>query len=576
MCDKNAFLAVGVGAGATAVIVAVLHWLQSLGLASSDVVPATLPVAVAVIVAVGCWALLLWLFWQTRLDPKQPGYALTVVLSVVMICVSLEALAGMSALLWLRGVSLPATSGAPSLWRAEGHYLWHLVDSIPLLSAPRTLGWRDPQPFTDYISGALLLAFKVAIIAPLIRLGLSGYQFYETSRGQVMAKHEEKQKRRQEERWKKQAGKRLQRGMKLPDWQSRSGESFWFLPVLMGLLGVAVVAMVVLADPGSWANHWLASHWLDRLPSEVSVRNVHLSLGWLHAGSGWLHAGSPWLPLVALILLIGMATSLLDGVSPDNARSAPAVAGTILTYLVLLALLTLVAAAISLALLRIGVAIARPKIPSASQPQAAVNSYAWAIADALPGPDIPRTLNWTLQYRFVDHWSKALLFLYKIAFVMVLLFPVYRTLRVYTASRPAAAVEPSLSAAQRFLNSLLTAQKALDRLQGWSVSMRPQKDVRSFYYLAARHALDDLESALEDVRSLFGDSDVASKAYAAESSARDRFERSTIMSYGAGLRPTPIDRDERQALDRDIDKYSRSASETLHNAANEQQLYRAG
>jgi hypothetical protein len=173
----------------------------------------------------------------------------------------------------------------------------------------------------------------------------------------------------------------------------------------------------------------------------------------------------------------------------------------------------------------------------------------------------------------VDHWSKALLLLYKIAFIIVLLFPVYRILRVYAASRPRGAAEPSLSTARHFLKSLLAARTALNRLQGWSVSVRPQKESWSSVYLAARRALDELESALEGVWSLFGDIDVARKADAAETAARNQFERSTMTSYGGRLRPTSIDLDERQSFDRSIYEYSRSASEALQNAANEQ-LYR--
>jgi hypothetical protein len=169
---KVATLAVRVSV-VTAVVVVALHWLQYAGLSSRNVVLAALPVGGAGIVAVAAWAFLLRLIWKMRLDPNQPGYALAAVISVFMICVSLEAFAGLSTFLWQYKMIRPATPD-PSLWQTEGHYVWHLVDSVPLLSIPRTLDWRDPHPFVDHLSGALLLAFKIAIIAPLIRLGLSG------------------------------------------------------------------------------------------------------------------------------------------------------------------------------------------------------------------------------------------------------------------------------------------------------------------------------------------------------------------------------------------------------------------
>src|ERR1022692_32824 len=106
------------GTSVAATVVVVLHWLQAGGLGSSDVALAALPVGVAGIVAVGFWAFSPRMFWETRLDPNQPGYALAVVLSVVMICVRLEAFAGLSTLLWQRGVIRSATSSAPRpRWR---------------------------------------------------------------------------------------------------------------------------------------------------------------------------------------------------------------------------------------------------------------------------------------------------------------------------------------------------------------------------------------------------------------------------------------------------------------------------
>jgi hypothetical protein len=557
-CRENVLFAVGGGAGTTAAAVIVLHWMQAVGLASGAIVLAALPVGAAVIVAVGCWTLLFWLFWQTRLDPNQPYYTLAVAFSVVMICVSLEAFAGLTTLLWQHGIIRSVTSGEPSLWRAEGHYLWHLLGSVPLISAPRTLGWQDPQPFADHLSGALLLAFKIAIIAPLIRLGLSGFQFFEARRAQVAAKRA----KRLEDKWNKEEQKWLRRGEKPPVRRPGLGENLRFLPVLALQLSIAVYVMIVLSDPGFWVNRWLR-----RLPSEVRVRNYHFPLA-------WLHAAPPWLLLAALIVVAGNAIPLfLDGMRPDTIRSAPAAAGAILAYFLLLSLLTLVAAATSLALLRVGIAVARPKIPPGIQSQAAVNSYAWAIANGLPGPNIPMTLNWTLQYRFIDRWSDALLLLYKIIFAIVLLFPVYRIIRVYLERfRPQ--TDPSLSAAREFLGRLLDVRKALHLLEEWRVSARSQEESWPSVYFAARHALDKLESALEDVQSLFGDSDVTRKAVAAEAIARSKYDSSTMISYDGRRRLTSIDTEKPQStLDSSISEYSWSAYEALHRAADEQ-LYR--
>jgi len=263
-------------------------------------------------------------------------------------------------------------------------------------------------------------------------------------------------------------------------------------------------------------------------------------------------------------------------VNPDTVRSMPYAAVAILAYLLLLALLTFTAAAASLALLRVGVAASYPQIPPRSQPLAAVNTYTWAIADALPGPNIPTTLNWTLQYRFVDRWSEVLLLVYKMSFFAVLLFPLYRIIRVsaYTEwSRHVASADSSLSAAHRFRERLLDIQAILDLLEGRSISATRQKKFGSTPY-PAKTALNDLESELEKVRSLFGDSVVIDKANDAELAARSRYERSTMMSYGRGFISMPIDLDElRATLWRSISQYSRSVTEALNNEADEQ-LYR--
>jgi hypothetical protein len=164
----------------------------------------------------------------------------------------------------------------------------------------------------------------------------------------------------------------------------------------------------------------------------------------------------------------------------------------ILAYLLLLALLTFTAAAASLALLRVGAAASYPQIPLRNQPLAAVNLYTWAIADALPGPNIPTTLNWTLQYRFVDRWSEILLLVYKMSFFAVLLFPLYRIIRVYAYaewSRHVAFTESSLSAARRFRERLLDIQVILDLLEGRNISAMRQKEFVSTSY-PAKTALD--------------------------------------------------------------------------------------
>jgi hypothetical protein len=52
---------------------------------------------------------------------------------------------------------------------AADFYLWHLLDSVPLLDIPATVRWKVPYEYADSLSGWLLLAFKAFVILPLIQ-----------------------------------------------------------------------------------------------------------------------------------------------------------------------------------------------------------------------------------------------------------------------------------------------------------------------------------------------------------------------------------------------------------------------
>jgi hypothetical protein len=52
---------------------------------------------------------------------------------------------------------------------AADFYLWHLLDSVPLLDIPETIRWKKPYEYTDHLSGWLLLGFKAFVIFPLIQ-----------------------------------------------------------------------------------------------------------------------------------------------------------------------------------------------------------------------------------------------------------------------------------------------------------------------------------------------------------------------------------------------------------------------
>lgn len=47
-------------------------------------------------------------------------------------------------------------------------YMWHFVNLIPGLGIPETLRWTQPYQYSDHLSGAVLLIFKIAVILPVI------------------------------------------------------------------------------------------------------------------------------------------------------------------------------------------------------------------------------------------------------------------------------------------------------------------------------------------------------------------------------------------------------------------------
>lgn len=92
---------------------------------------------------------------------------------VILVGIATGGFAGTSVLLYDQGV------GALSGGQPEGtalataiywYYLWHLASSVPLLEIPSTLNWELRYTFTDHVHGALLLAYKVVVIVPLLSL----------------------------------------------------------------------------------------------------------------------------------------------------------------------------------------------------------------------------------------------------------------------------------------------------------------------------------------------------------------------------------------------------------------------
>jgi hypothetical protein len=79
--------------------------------------------------------------------------------------------AGLTSLIYVAGgsTSKPEINDA-FVWRALEYYLWHFLDAIPALEIPATLNWSLSATFVDVSSGGLLLAYKLFVIVPIVRL----------------------------------------------------------------------------------------------------------------------------------------------------------------------------------------------------------------------------------------------------------------------------------------------------------------------------------------------------------------------------------------------------------------------
>ncbi|GAA1833558.1 hypothetical protein GCM10009682_59920 [Luedemannella flava] len=105
------------------------------------------------------------------IEPDERRLLLLALLtSVAAVLIGVEAFATLT-------VALADQGGA--LWTVERFYLWHLVDSVPLLEIPQRLGWVEPAVLPGLPGRLLELGFTLLVIPPLVRVGVAAYGFVE-------------------------------------------------------------------------------------------------------------------------------------------------------------------------------------------------------------------------------------------------------------------------------------------------------------------------------------------------------------------------------------------------------------
>jgi hypothetical protein len=157
---------VAIAAAAVCVAAAVLHVLLLAAL-RSGAGPSWFAVGVVAAIAV---VLLLVVVRNTVLSLVAPQRRRTHLLALLASAAAL--LASVQACAAATVVIAGRTEG---LWQAEQLYAWHLVDSVPLLAIPRRLEWSQPVIATGAGDRAILVAFTVALVVPLVRMFVAIY-----------------------------------------------------------------------------------------------------------------------------------------------------------------------------------------------------------------------------------------------------------------------------------------------------------------------------------------------------------------------------------------------------------------
>jgi hypothetical protein len=521
-------------------------------------------------------ALLAWIYWRIQLDPEErKPYVVAMLSSLATVGVCTAAFAGLTTMLWQHGViTAEPASAAPGLWRVEAYYLWHLIDAVPLLSATEAVRWERPVVFSDPWSGGLLLAFKVLLLIPLLRVILSGFRLVQ-SIWLSLAEHASGKWRKvlrdsgtmPPEKWTVDPHSFVQK-------LAVAARGLAVVIVLIGLPLVVYGVLVLVVRRSSLLDRWVADH----VPGELELFGVSASTSWLPIA---MDVAGAWLVLaIAWGIADELMTEYEDFLEKFSTRRT-VTAIFLSCWLLLLA--TMAAGAVTLTLLHAGPAKTDAQLLPSEEVSASIQWYAWHLADTIPVLDVPETLNWTIDVEFVDRWSGMLLVLMRIVLIAVLLVPfaLFSRLAVRHASRRQHR-SPQLDAAGRFVRIFDLAQSDLDQAQQQLLASRtgPREPSGTDYYPAvyrATRTLPTLENELEQVIALFGDGEVIDAGRTAIAALDDRAAaiiRADRELFRAGADVSRIEVI-RQSLEQSRltavgprDEYERLVTATLRTASN--------
>jgi hypothetical protein len=411
----------GIGVGVGVVVVTLVRLIVAAGVQASAWWVRIGAVAVAMLVLLAVLNVMLRWYLRHKAEPgDQFPLLAAIILAVLATGLSVIAFAGLADVLWLAGYvsTPPGVGGPPSYPLIERSYLWNLIASVPLLAIPRRLGWADPLPLAGMAAGGVLLAFKIALIAPLLRVAQATYSAVE---GRWLQAHERRTKTlelvnqdlRTRITWNQPPPVS---GLPAPSrWpfvsQPRPGSRApaGYGTEAGGQVGVALAAVVAVLLA------WMAPRLPDYLPGAIGAwtgKMIGTGLLWLVAI--WLVAACVW------------------GIP----RRGGDIVGESLTGLTMLCLAWIVqatcaAVAVVGLLLRAGATSISPPASGLAGAASAFEILAWELCDALPGPDIPATLGWIKPGELTGRYAAVVECAYLVVVAVVLAFPIGRALRTW-------------------------------------------------------------------------------------------------------------------------------------------------
>ena len=425
-------------------------------------------------------------YWHVRLEGRtRDPYVIVFATSAAVLGICTAAFSGLTTLLWRQGFVTAMGESEPGLWAVERYYIWHLADAMPLIELPQTLRWEEPLVLEGPWAVATLLAFKVVVIIPLLRVAVSSYGL--ALDGLVNLSVKIHNRRKDDD-----SGQR-----RVDAVYTTSARDAWIAAV--GLMITTVLAVVLLhmtVAPSSWLHNATTSRYPDgfvvfghslSLNVILDVLDVALAIG------GIFLIGS-------ILLLLGEAFAYGMDFDSHWARF-----GTVTAAICTLGPAIVVASAATIALVHVGWAGTSPELPASAEVTAAFNWYAWHLADMIPVLEITDTLNWNLAYDFTDGWTATLLLLAKLLFLAVLAWPIALVVRMAISSakgrRPQSRLLDDVNGVQSSINESVSL---VERAEDKAMVAHPDSWVVHDAITDARRAVRSVDPAIERIRSLFG------------------------------------------------------------------------